>query len=106
MAISKPFPLNAACMESEWQLVDDKPVKISTEVVHEFLMGDVEDPDIYAAEPLLAWQHSEAGKWVMEHSIEQPQWHRRVDQYSYGYRFYITARLTEQDQIFFKLKFK
>lgn len=106
MASTKQFPVNTIYEEPQWQLVDNRPVKISTEVVHEFTMGDVEDPDIYAAEPLLAWQHSEAGKWVMEHSVEQPQWHRQVDQYSYGYRYCVTARLTEQDQIFFKLKFK
>lgn len=106
MAIEKPFPLKAVYKEPEWQLVDGKPIKISTIVVHEFSMGDVEDPDLYAAEPLLEWQHSEAGEWVMKHSVDQPQWHRQVDHVSYGYRYCITARLTEQDELFFKLKFK
>jgi hypothetical protein len=103
----KQFPTYAVVnKETQWQLVDDKPVKISTVIVHEFSIGDVEDPDIYAADPLLEWQHSEAGMWVMEHSIELPQWHRRVDQYTYGYRYCIAARLTEQNELFFKLKFQ
>jgi hypothetical protein len=106
MAISKSSPLNAAYIESEWQLVDDKLVKISTVVVHKFTMGDVEDPDVYAAEPLLAWQKSEAGEWVMSHSVDQPQWHRTVDYTSYGYQYCVTARLKERDELFFKLKFK
>jgi hypothetical protein len=106
MAIGESFPLKAVYKDPEWQLVNGKPIKISTIVVHEFTMGDVEDPDLYAAEPLLEWQHSESGSWVMEHSVEQPQWHRQVDLASYGYRYCITARLTEQDELFFKLKFK
>ena len=89
----------------EVRLVNGCPVKISTVVVHEFTLGDVEDPDIYAAEPLLAWQKSAAGEWVMSHSVDQPQWHRTVYAF-YGYRYCITARLKEQDELFFKLKFK
>lgn len=89
----------------EVRLVNGRPVKISTVVVHEFTLGDVEDPDIYAAEPLLAWQKSAAGEWVMSHSVDQPQWHRTVYAF-YGYRYCITARLKEQDELFFKLKFK
>jgi hypothetical protein len=91
---------------SEVRLVNGRPVNISTVVVHKFTIGDVEDPDIYAAEPLLAWQKSEAGEWVMSHSVDQPQWHRTVDYGFYGHRYCITARLKEQDELFFKLKFK
>lgn len=86
--------------------IDGRDVVTSSVVVHEFVMGDVEDPDLYAAEPLLAWQNSEAGAWIMKHSVDQPQWHRQVDHMYYGYRYCITARLTEQNEIFFKLKFK
>jgi hypothetical protein len=88
------------------RLIDGCFVKISTVVVHEFVMGDVEDPDLFAAEPLLAWQKSEVGEWVMLHSVDHPQWHRQVDYASYGYRYCVTARLKERDEIFFKLKFK
>ena len=30
-------------------------------VVHRFRLGDVEDPDLYAAEPLYKWQESDSG---------------------------------------------
>lgn len=61
-------------------------------VVHEFSMGDVEDPDLYAAEPLWQWQNSEHGQWVMKHAADTPTWHRMADLGSYGYRYRITAK--------------
>ena len=57
-------------------------------------MGDVEDPDLYAAEPLWKWQQSEEGKWVMSHAVETPSWYRIPDVMQYGYRFEIRAKLT------------
>ena len=62
-------------------------------VVHTFVMGDVEDPDLYAAEPLLAWQESEDGKWIMTHAVDTPEWHRMADVTSFGHKYYITAKL-------------
>jgi len=62
-------------------------------VVHTFRVGDAEDPDIYAAQPLWDWQESEKGKWVMEHAIETPTWNRDLDFVTYGYRYAIVAEL-------------
>ena len=86
------------------KIIDGVPVAFSDVVVYHFLMGDVEDPDLYAAQPLYDWQQSEAGTWVMEHAVEPPFWVRQPDVSSYGYRYYIVARLKEQDQTYFKLK--
>ena len=69
-------------------------------------MGDVEDPDLYAAGPILDWQKSPAGEFVMEHAVEKPYWIRQVDHSSYGYQYRIIARLSEQNQTFFRLKFQ
>ena len=88
----------------EVKVIDGVAVAYSDVVVHHFPMGDVEDPDLYAAEPLYQWQQSEAGTWVMEHAVEPPFWVRQPDVSSYGYRYYIVARLKEQDQTYFKLK--
>lgn len=90
----------------EYQVINDHVVCISNIVVHEFSMGDVEDPDLYAAQPISEWQDSEAGKFVMTHAVEKPYWTRRIDQFSYGYQYVIVARMREPDQTFFKLKFK
>jgi hypothetical protein len=62
-------------------------------VVHSFSVGDAEDPDIYAAQPLWDWQESEKGKWVMEHAIEPPTWRREVDYTTFGYRYAVMAEL-------------
>jgi hypothetical protein len=90
----------------EYKIINDKVVCFSDICVHEFTMGDVEDPDLYAAQPIWEWQESEAGKFVMEHAAETPFWIRQVDHSSYGHQYRIMARLSEQNQTFFKLKFK
>jgi len=87
-------------------LVDNNPVKVSDVAVHSFTMGDVEDPDLYAAQPIIDWQNSEQGKWVMEHAVETPFWHRTIDPTSYGHKYYIIARLREQDQTYWTLKWQ
>lgn len=86
------------------KIIDGVPVAFSDVVVHHFPMGDVEDPDLYAADPLYKWQQSEAGTWVMAHAVEPPFWVRQPDLSSYGYRYYIVARLKEADQTFWSLK--
>ena len=90
----------------EYRIINKQVVRISSIVVHEFAMGDVEDPDLYAAQPLSDWQDSEAGKFVMAHAVEAPYWIRQVDHSSYGHKYKIVARLSEPNQTFFRLKFK
>jgi len=88
----------------EVKVIDGIATAYSDIVVYDFPMGDVEDPDLYAADPLYKWQQSEAGAWVMAHAVEPPFWVRQPDLSSYGHRYYIVARLREQDQTYFRLK--
>jgi len=81
-------------------------MKEITVVVHSFKMGDVEDPDLYASEPLYKWEHSEAGKWVMENAIETPVWQRGADNYSYGYDYKVIAKFTPEQYTYYKLKYE
>ena len=104
--MSRNTPKEPQSQPPEYRIIDDRVVRISDIVVHEFAMGDVEDPDLYAAQPISEWQDSEAGKFVMEHAVEKPYWTRTVDLHSYGHRYVIVARMRESDQTFFKLKFK
>lgn len=60
-------------------------------VVHKFNMGDVDDPDLYAAQPLHEWEQSEEGQWVMKNACETPTWYRIADPMSYGYKYEIHA---------------
>lgn len=69
-------------------------------------MGDVDDPDIYAAEPLWQFQQSEKGQWVIEHSLETPIYQRVIDHMYYGYKYKISARLTEQNITYFLLRWR
>lgn len=89
----------------EYQVINKHVVRISNIVVQEFSIGDVEDPDLYAAQPISEWQTSEAGQFVLTHAVEKPYWTRTIDQLSYGYRYAIVAKMRESDQTFFKLKF-
>ena len=104
--MSRNTPKEPQSQPPEYRIIDDRVVCISDIVVHEFAMGDVEDPDLYAAQPISEWQDSEAGKFVIEHAVEKPYWTRTVDLHSYGHRYVIVARMRESDQTFFKLKFE
>jgi hypothetical protein len=77
----------------QFMMVGDRVEETRQITVHEFTMGDVEDPDLYAAEPLYQWQNSAEGKWIMEHAVETPCWHRMPDNMNYGYKYAITAKL-------------
>ena len=89
-----------------WQSKDGKDIITSTVVVHTFSVADVDDPDIYAGQPIHEWQQTEAGKWVMENAIQKPSWHRQFDIYAYGYQYQIRADLTDEQITFFELKYR
>jgi len=74
--------------------------------VHTITMGDVEDPDLFVAEPIWKWQQSDEGKWVMENSVEQPMWVREVDPACYGYKYKIVASLDGPALTYWKLKYE
>jgi hypothetical protein len=73
-------------------------------IVHQFQMSDVDDPEIYAAQPIWEWQQTDAGKWVMENS-KDTFWARHTDVHSFSYRYKIVATLTESDATYFALKY-
>ena len=88
----------------EWKIQGDRVVEYRDVVVHHFTVGDVEDPELYAAIPIMKWQESEQGQWVMQNAAEPPYYMREVDHVSYGYRFAIVARLAGAHLTFWKLK--
>ena len=73
-------------------------------VVHRFRLGDVEDPDLYAAEPIYKWEKSEPGQFVMKHAIDKPEWHRHLNHALYGYDYIIVAELEMKKLSEFYLK--
>ena len=67
--------------------------EICRAIVHTFRMGDVEDPEIYAAQPIYEWQQTDAGKFVMENAIEPPVWKQHTDARNWSYEYVIIAEL-------------
>ena len=89
----------------ETRIIDGLPVRFRDVCVHEFAVGDVEDPVMYAGEPLWSWQQSAAGAWIIENAEETPYWIKDMDPSTYMYRFRIMARLSEFNETFFRLKY-
>ena len=72
-------------------------------IFHSFRMGDVEDPEIYIAQPLYEWEKTEQGQWVMEHCTE-PKWTIHPDNANWGHRVIISGELDDQDATYYTLK--
>jgi hypothetical protein len=89
----------------ECKIINDKVVKFSDMVVYQFRMGDVEDPVLYAADPVSQWQQTEAGKFVMANAVEPIWWIQRWDHLWHGFEFVVVARMKESDQTFYTLKY-
>ena len=90
----------------EVKIIGDCAVRFKDIKVHDFLMSDVEDPDLFAARPLSDWANSEVGKWCIENAEEVPYWIRQPDPTTYGYRYAVMARLSEQNETYFRLRFQ
>ena len=105
MAITSTYPDEYKQWQPErTKIIGGRAVTFRDVCVHQILMGDVEDPDLFVADPIWQWQQSDAGKFIMEHAVEKPYWTRQADISSYGYLYRIMARLSEQDQVFWTLK--
>lgn len=57
-------------------------------------MGDVEDLDIYVAEPIYRWQQTDQGKWVMKHARDL-MYHPSADPNTFGYRVTISGDIDD-----------
>jgi hypothetical protein len=75
-------------------------------ILHEFTMGDVEDPYLYAAFPISEWQDTEKGRWVMANVKGEATFHIRQDFASFGYHVVITGDLDPKDVTYFNLKYQ
>jgi len=88
------------------EIIGDRAIRFRDVCILEITMGDVEDPDIYVGQHIWEWQQSAAGKFVMEHAVEKPYWTRHTDYASFGHKYRIMARLSEQNETFFRLKYR
>jgi hypothetical protein len=79
--------------KNKYNIIGDRVEECREVTVHSFTMGDVEDPDLYAAQPLFEWQQSEQGQWIMNNAADVPIWHRLADNTGFGYKYIIKAKL-------------
>jgi hypothetical protein len=98
------IPKNANYRPPEVKIINKRPVRFRDICVYEFFITVVEDSDIMAGEPLWQWQHSDQGQWIMEHAAEKPYWIRAIDHVTFGYQYRIMARLSEQMECFWRLR--
>ena len=68
--------------------------RCETVTVYEFSVdGYSDDPDLIVAEPLIKWERSDQGQWVMRNAADIPTWHRTSDHLTFGYKYAIRAKL-------------
>jgi len=99
---------NALAEYKHWQpemtkIIDGNPVRFRDVCVHEIRLSDVEDPDLWVAGPIWDWQQTAPGKFIMEHAEEKPYWIQSMDYNSWGHVYQIIARLSEQNETFWRL---
>ena len=61
---------------------------------HTFTMADVDDVDIFVAEPIYNWQQTEQGKWVVENA-QNLKYYTSADPNTFGYRVTIRGELSD-----------
>lgn len=65
---------------------------------HRFRMGDVDDVDIYAAEPIWQWQQTDKGRWVMEHA-HSLTYHTQPDASFWGHDVVIRGEIADPRKV-------
>ena len=65
---------------------------------HSFGMGDVDDVDIYVAEPIYHWQQTDHGRWVMQHA-QDLRYYTSPDPNTMGYRVTIRGEIEHGPQL-------
>lgn len=70
---------------------------------HTFTLGDVEDPEIYVAQPIWEWQQTDLGQWVMDRCSD-PKYSIGPDGISWGHRVRLYGELEDKDATYFKLR--
>ena len=78
---------------------------MKTVVFHSIRMGDVEDPELYAAQPIYEWQQTDQGKWVME-NCPDPKFNVSGDPATFGFRIDLYGDIEDIKATEFYLKWQ
>jgi hypothetical protein len=74
-------------------------------IFHSFTMGDVDDVDIYVAQPIWEWQQTDQGKWVMSNASDL-KYYTHADPNTFGHRVTIRGELEEIKATEYYLRWK
>lgn len=72
--------------------------------LHSFTLGDIEDIEIYAADPIYKWEQTAAGKWALAHA-HNVQWKKDLDFKAMGYRVTIYGYLEPKLAVEYTLRY-
>lgn len=61
-------------------------------------MGDVDDVDVYAAQPIYEWQQTPKGQWAMENA-HNLTYHTMQDHTMWGHRIVIRGEITDAHKV-------
>ena len=67
-------------------------------------MGDVEDVEVYAAQPIYEWLQTDEGKWVNER-CEDLYWQTVANPHTYGHSVVLRGSITDIHATEYYLKF-
>lgn len=87
----------------KWKVINSEVKKIVSILVHTY---DIADTYHDNKDTFNEWLVSEKGKWVMEHAVEPVTANQHHDFSLMVDRYYIIAKLYEQDATYFTLKWK
>jgi hypothetical protein len=73
--------------------------------LHSFRMGDVDDVEIYVAQPIYEWQQTEQGKWCMSNATNL-HYLTGFAPDGWGYRITITGDLEDKLATEYLLRWK
>ena len=65
---------------------------------HTFGIGDVEDPELYAAWPLSEFMDTEKGQWI-RNNCQDPQYVIRPDPHTYGTRVIVYGEVEDKQAV-------
>ena len=72
---------------------------------YKFNLGDVDDIEVYAAQPIYEWMQTEEGKWVQERCVDL-YWQTLADSNSWGHIVILRGSITDQHATEYYLRFK
>lgn len=72
-------------------------------VFHTVLLGDVDDPEIYAAGPLYDFMQTPKGQWLKENCLD-PVYRVEPDPNTFGFKVLVYGELEEKKAVEYLLR--